>query len=346
MDRRTAPSARRAAAGLFAAIIATMLVGCGGDPPPTPEEGATAAVSAFLGALADGNGMAALSMTTSTPDDFACGSMVQNGQEPQIASPMVLSVKATEMEATAAVTYQIELGNHYDGPKRVAVSLSVEKRGDDWLVILPESYQVSFEADSRLVAVASIQLVTDPDAGSDQTPVTYPKCDVRMGDAKVFTPALPGDYRVTLTDPTGMVTYGFQGDLVVSGGGVVNSGVVGVSMPGEYTPLWNAVSDSLWEQLMGCATTQSERPDVCLADFDGADLIDEDGLVFSDESRVFFFFKGIDRLWTEDGETWRFATSPQDMPLSRDGVIFALGRTYSGHFKFEDDGQVIAVLED
>lgn len=341
MARRTMLVARRVGATIIAAAIVGVLAGCTSDPPPpTPGEEVTAAATAFLMALSEGNEATALGMTTSSLDDFACASMVQDGLVGEIEDPVVTSVVVDGTHATAGISYSDSWADLNSPGIANLTTLSLEKSGDRWLVVLPETYRIDIEFDARVVAIATIERTFRH--GEDS-----PTCDVRVRDARASFPAFPGIYLVTIEDPTGAVRY--QDTTVhvnlVRVGGAELAPLKGTAQP-EFSlnTTTRTIEDWLTSNIAKCTTIGEDRLAVCPPGTDGAVLLRADGMPGGVDDALGWWVV-LDRVWTEDDETWLFSTEPVQATLSRDGVPFILDRSYTGHLEAGKNGYPKAVYD-
>lgn len=278
-------------------------------------------------------------MTTSTVDEFACQGWVKDGGEAAIETPTVLDVTVTGSSATAQVSYVHRWANYTGTPAEVTLALGLERRGDEWLVVLPDTYQLLIEFNAPAVAVATIE----QDSRSENR---VPTCDVRVNEGKVEVLALPGVYNVTYSDPTGIMDYFNVFTIGLVGG--AQPYVIGE--PGAVTTrskidLDDAVISSVGVMVFRCASTAEAHPAACPPELKGTQLLDPTGQPSPWDGQLTWWPIVPDRIWTDDGETWLFSTKPKDLPLSRDGVPVTLEVSYSGHFEVDDDGRIVAVVD-
>lgn len=277
------------AAGLTALLTVGLLASACSAQTPDDTQGARSATDAFLRALADGRAAEALAMSTATSDDLACPEMAQDSDRARsIVAPSVDSVAVQGDTATADVSYR--------APEPVSTTLNLEKRDGDWAVVLPDDWRLELAFDGPTIADVTV----------DDT------CVLPAGDASTGV-AWPGRYRIAVTDPTGVLQRTESFLIEVPGSGV--TGYDGA--PSALAAVPDDALDALRAQAAPLLSAERERclaAATCPAGLRGA----------SADAPPSAASLTIERVWTDDGRSWRFET-PQDLApsfrgtLSRDG---------------------------
>lgn len=248
-------------------------------------QGARSATDAFLRALADGRTAEALAFSTATSDDLACAEMAQDVDRARsIAAPSVDFVAVQGDTATSDVSYS--------APEPVSTTLDLEKRDGDWAVALPDEWRLELAFDGPTIADVTV----------DDT------CVIPASDASVGA-AWPGRYRIAVTDPTGVLQRTESFLIEVPGSGV--TGYDGD--PSAMAAVPDDALDALRAEAAPLLAIERER---CLAAAPcPAGLRGVSADVPPSASSL-----TIERLWTDDGRSWRFET-PQDLAPSFRGTL-------------------------
>lgn len=291
------------------------LTGCaaggGGDDARTTVE-------TFMTALNDGDGDAALALSTTSRDDVACTDLLA---ETLIAVPEVGDVVVNGSTGLAKVDY-VPAG------ERVSVSLDLELQltSGQWKVVLPESFRIRTAAPPATVAQADIQEV----------------CTLRPVDGYFETIALPGSYRVWVSDPTGVFSQKVLGYAIVpqatADADAEYVDVFASDIEREITS--NLLAVQIQDEIFTCIEsgfTSSHCPEGLPTADESQDLSRPGDLVSDAIPRADVF--------SEDGETWRFESDPLQMRIQVNGAIVEVPFTYTGGVTLNDKGDITAVFD-
>lgn len=281
----------------------------------------------FLDELAAGNVTAALELTTSSRDDFACRALTADTDRGALTSPTAGDASIEGDKAT--------VNAHYTTTQEglTELSFTVERADDLWLVVLPETYQIALEFDAPTVAQVDISRVTG-NPGSAQP------CRLDVRDGKAHTPALPGTYVLNVADPSGV----FAADRSMTA--QVNTALAPTEVPAinpdSLDFLSQNVAIELRNMFIDCLYNDFEPAATCPAGTEGAVIAGDPTDVHNAllEAEPF----ALDQVWTEDERAWLFTTNSVSVDVVRDGVHSTLEVLYSGRLK-SDDGDLQIVLD-
>ncbi len=283
-----------------AAVLAVSLTACAPPGGAADAGDAEETLTTFLRALADGELPTAFSLSTAAASDFACTGMIDQEQPaPSIAAPEIRSIAVDGDRASAEVAYRT--------PAEQVDDVDLERVGGQWRVVIPDSWRLDVGFDAPVVA----ELTIDDD------------CRVPVEDAHVQALAWPGNYRVAVSDPTGVLERPEQFLYAVPGGGV--TGIDGdatalPAVPEIALSTLGARMAPLLEQAFAACVDAAFAGSTCPAGLTGAAPAPG-----AQPSTDYLF---IERVWTDDARTWRFETRPGSVEVVRDG------QTTSAEFRF------------
>lgn len=313
------PKRMIAAAALGGAVL--LLAGCASaDAASDSADDAGQTVSDFLQAVQDGEYASALELSTSSPADFACEALAQNGQEGGgVNAREVSAVSVTGDSGIAEVSY-------YSGGE-ISESIELTRADGSWRVVLPDSYRIALAFDAPVVAEANI---------NDGL------CSVAVVDGAVDVVAWPGNYRVGITDPTGVLER-FDEFLYAAPSG----DVVGIADPLalEAVPevslndVASRADPLLGEAMAACIDSAFTGP-TCPAGVIGADAPTGDAA-----DLVTGQYSWIDRVWTDDGATWRFETRPGSISITTGGTPSVVEFTTTGTLSTDTNGDLVVDVD-
>lgn len=329
-------------AGLMACVFAVTLGACSSDPHPdtsaetsaetsggtSAEALAATAAQNFLDELVAGNHEAALAFTTSSREDFACPSLTEDLQRGTISSPAVGSVTVDGATATVSTEYFVTpFGD-------VEKSFTLEQVGEDWLVVLPDTYRIAFEFDGPTIATLGINRIVSHSHNLEE-------CQIVVTDGAAETPALPGMYMIDIVDTTGVFTPDRQRSAAIG------SDLGPIEMPAIYEPDFDWVSKlaskDLRTMFLECVDSDFASATTCPAGSEGLTFAG-DPATLSDELENSQAF-ALARVWTEDEQTWLFTSETVPIDVIRDGEEVSLDVAYSGQLKTDADGNLEVVLD-
>ena len=317
----------------IAALLVVGLTACGPTAPAddtSDANGAIAVETAFLEALEAGDGEAALALTTLTAGEVDCAAVIENYRDLRLG---ILGSKAGEAVVdgnTATVGFSYSLTST-EGLREISGTHTLRRTDSgDWLIELPDSYRLSGLFPDDVVGQAAIFPVPGGDTDSDDT-----ACAASPVDGTYEFIALPGQYMVIATDPTGVF---FNAEYVTF------VSVYDTEQPVEPVELVylqdsdrefaaSQVADELnlyVERCVASGLTSADCPQGVPA---------SEGLV-SVSKRL--NYSNIE-IWSEDGQTWRYRASGEDFLFERNGTIESYGIYYTGTV-VHDDARELYVL--
>lgn len=298
-------------------IAPLLLVGVavlGGCAAPAAESGddggARTTVDTFLRAVADGRFSEALSQTTLGADGLICSALAQDSSTSKaIAAPEVTELQVNGDTATATVDYQ--------APSATTITLALTRESDAWRIAFPDEWRLAVGFDGPTVAQVSV----DDD------------CDLPVTDGRVDGPAWPGRYQVKVSDPTGVLERSESFLYEVPEGSTTGLDLDPLSLPAvpedelalvqsEATPLLRAA----FEKCADAAFSGSSCPPA----LEGAAAVGTD--TPSDG------YLAIDRLYTDDGESWRFESGTGSLASTNEGTPTTIEFRYTGTVSRDADG--------
>ncbi|MFG6445649.1 hypothetical protein ACFXQA_10315 [Microbacterium sp. P07] len=226
-----------------------------------------------------------------------------------IAAPEVRSIQVDGDNATAEVAYR--------NPAEQVEQFEMERADGQWRVVLPDSFRLEVGFDAPVVA----EIVIDDD------------CRVPVQDAAASILAWPGNYRITVVDPSGVLdrTEHFLyrvPDAAVTGLDIDPAAIPAVSEL-ELVTVQAAAVGPLKEMMNDCLASGLVGPD-CPSGLKGATA--------AEDARATGDFAVIDRVWSEDGERWLFETGTGSIDVTRGGSAETSEFRYTGVLGAEADG--------
>ncbi|MCW2164780.1 hypothetical protein B0I12_001915 [Microbacterium hydrothermale] len=298
-------------------IAPLLLIGVavlGGCAAPAAESGgdgeARTTVDTFLRAVADGRYSEALPLTTLGADGLICSALADDSSTSKaIAAPEVTGLRVNGDSATAEVSYR--------APAATTVTLALTRESDTWRITFPDEWRLAVGFDGPTVARVSID-----DA-----------CDIPSTDGGVDGPAWPGRYQVTVSDPTGVLERSESFLYEVPDGSTTGLDVDPLSLPAvpedelalvqsEATPLLRAA----FEKCADAAFSGSSCPRSL------------EGVTAAGTSAPSDGYLAIDRLYTDDGDSWRFDSGTGSLAVTKDGTPTTIEFHYSGTVSRGADG--------
>ncbi|MEV7694356.1 hypothetical protein AB0N73_13620 [Microbacterium sp. NPDC089189] len=304
------------AAGIGAALLLTACAprGDGSDGGSSPDDAETTLMT-FLRALADGELSTALAMSTWQESDFACRSLTADLElDSSIAAPEIDAITVDGDRADAEVTYRL--------PSEVTEQISLERVDDRWLVVPPEGWRIEVGFDGPTVADVMIE----------------DDCALPVRDGRAESIAWPGNYTMTVVDPSG-VTERWE-ELLYR---VPDGQHIGTDDPAALPAvpelavnvLQSEIGSLLTAALDDCVASGLTGP-TCPPELRGATptgAAPGTGYVF------------LDRVWTDDDETWRFATQPGTLDVVRDGQPVTASFVYQGTLGVDASGELTIAVD-
>ena len=309
----------------IAVAVVGVLAGCSAapSPPATTAPGSDPATVAhsFLRAIADGNFATALSLSTSSASDFPCDGMVADGGDRVgLAAPVVTSVEVDGSSATAEVTYHAF--------RDVQETLDLDLVDGSWRVEIPESFRISLTFDAPTIAEVVI----------DDT------CTVPVVGASADIVAWPGSYLIEIVDPTGVLGERFDEFLYM---GTFDDGAMGTRDPMTL----QAVPDTAFATVsVTAAALLNDAMDTCFAsEFTDpscpAGVVGADAPIDEKNPPITVGYVVLDRIWTDDGATWRFETTPATLSVSFDGVPTDVEFTTTGTLSVDNQDELVLTVD-
>lgn len=313
-------------AALTALVLAT--AGCthsSGQPatgPATVEQQVTDAAEAFISSVASGSYAQTLALSSTAPSSLACPELFEDAEETaRSVPPEVGDVTVNGDTATAEVSYTL------GGPQEEVLELT-EVSGQ-WRPALPESYAVTVTFDGPTVAEVVVGEVV-----GDNT------CRVPVVDGQAHVVVPPGSHDITVVDPTGVLE---RSEHVVQR--VPEQQTIGTddlsALEAVPTLGFNLLSGEAGEAfttaLDACLDSDLTDPS-CPSALDGADPGSAETVAAAPVSV-------LDRLWTDDGETWRFEARPGALAVTVDGTPAEVEVTLTGELARDNTGALVATLD-
>jgi hypothetical protein len=293
---------RRTLSLLVPVVAGALLLGGCTPGGPTQEEAAGAALEGFFEAVRGGEFATALAATTEPDAEFACAAFTENGQaRPRISPIEVGEVEVEGDSATAEVTYTHD--------EAVTETVALERSGDEWKVVLPDSYRVAVEFAEPTVAQVAIEDCVFPLEGTSAEVRVWPgMLQVAWSDP---TGVLPGSDRVRVLVPSASVGEVPTAEFA----GIDDASVERLGLEAS-ADLAQALSDCIGGGFQGVACPVALRQEAGASPFAFED--------FSDDYRDFA------RVWTDDGRVWNFETVPGELYGFRDGAPATITFTLTG----------------
>ncbi|ACZ20316.1 hypothetical protein Sked_03490 [Sanguibacter keddieii DSM 10542] len=321
MARHQHASTAVTAVALTALVLAT--AGCTQsseqpvEGPATIEQKVIDDVETFISTVAAGNFAEALTLTSEERSSLACPDLFQDAETTMpFVLPEVGDVTVTGDTATAEVRYSL------GGPQEEVLELT-QVLGR-WSPALPESYAVTVTFDGPTVA----EVVVDD------------TCRVPVVDSQAHVVMPPGSHDVTIVDPTGVLE---RSEHVIQR--VPEQQTIGTddlsALEAVPTLGFNLLSGEAGEAFV-------DALDACL-DSDLTDPSCPSALAGADPGSVQAVAAApvavLDRLWTDDGETWRFEAQPGALAITVDGTPAEVEVTLTGELARDNTGTLVATLD-
>jgi hypothetical protein len=285
--------------------------------PATVEQQVTDAAEAFISSVASGAYSQTLALSSTAPSSLACPELFEDAEETaRSAPPEVGEVTVTGDTATAEVSYSL------GGPQEEVLELT--DVSGQWRPALPESYAVTVTFDGPTVA----EVVVDD------------TCRVPVVDGQAHVVVPPGSHDITVVDPTGVLE---RSEHVIQR--VPEQQTIGTddlsALEAVPTLGFNLLSGEAGEAfttaLDACLDSALTDPS-CPSALAGADPASVQVVAAAPVSV-------LDRLWTDDGETWRFEAQPGALAVTVDGVPAEVEVTLTGQLARDNTGALVATLD-
>ena len=298
------------------AILAIGLAGCAQSAPdsgPSETDEVAAVEAAFLEALTEGDGDAAVALTTLNEGDLGCTQTISDYADLRVG--IILAEAGTAVvdgdTATAKFTYSLLVDQVMT---EITGSHTLVRDGDSWLIEFPDEYRIAGTLGADVVGQVGIMPAAAP-----QEPYT---CTAAAVDGTYEIVALPGVYTLITSDPTG-VFYNSESGSFVS--------VYDVEEPSTPAEL-NYIADDD-RDLVANHIRDALEPFIDLCAASGfTDPICQDGLpvpkgpVTAPDRLP---LDGIE-IFSEDGLTWKFRAGGEDYLFQGANGIEKFEVYYSG----------------
>ena len=313
-SRLTQP-ARFLGTALLTAAIGLSMTGCtfGGNR----TDDARTAVDAFMTALNDGDGNAALDLSTTSIDDVPCPGLLA---ETSIGGPEVGDVVVNGSTGIAKVEF-------IQGGDDVSLSLELQLTSGEWKIVLPESFRIRTPAPPETVVQADIEEA----------------CTLRPVDGYFETIALPGLYSVYLSDPIGVFsqeTLSWSRVPQTSPDAGADVALDAFASDVEREIASNLLAVQVQDAVFTCIEsgfTDTRCPDSLPVADESQDLSRPGDLVSESAPRSTVF--------SDDGKTWRFETDPSQFRIQVNGALVDVPFTYTGSVTLNNDGDITAQFD-
>lgn len=309
------------------ALLLVGLTGCG----PSSADNAAAVELAFLKALADGDGAAAVALTDLDTDALACEDMISEYRDLTvgIVVPEVGKTTVSGDHATVEYTYTMVTGGE---PLVVTGEHTLVREGNTWLVGFPDDYRITAELPADVVAEYSID-ASPGDAGT---------CATTTADTDTFDViALPGFYRLQIRDPSGVFSqsYDVMGRLVADGES--DTDIPEYIDADDREGISILVTNELIDPVTDCANSNF-TVSVCPAGLPAAEgavtVSPYPGKRYSD-------LPTPTSIYSDDGATWRFIADDQEFLFQRNGIDQSYPMDYRGAIVLDASGDIAVVLD-
>ena len=298
------------------ALLALGLTSCSTTAPaggPSEADDVVAVETAFLEALVDGNGEAALALTTLGENDLTCAAVVSDYADLHIGviKPKVGEASVDGDTATVEFSYSMIITAAVE---EISGTHTLVRDGDSWLIDFPEEYRIRATVSPDVVVEAGI--LPNGSGSIDERVCTAPA----VNDTYELI-ALPGRYMVGTSDPTGVF---HRSEYVTS------VSVYDTDKP--VTPLLDYIQDS--ERLNKAAQVRdllAPYVDRCAAS-GFTDPTCQDGLPIPEGPVSISDHPGTENIsiFSKDGLTWQFQAGGESFLFQRNGGIEAVEMYYTG----------------
>lgn len=299
------------------AVVAIALTGCSqaapGKPASTEADAVIAVETAFLEALVDGDGEAALALTTMTRDELACTALIDDYARMQV-SPILAEVGTASVDgdtATVDFTYSVAIDQAIE---EISGTHTLLREGDSWVIEFPEEYRIDGTLGADVVGQVGVMPA--------KAPYEPYECIAPAVDGLYEVIALPGSYAVISSDPSGVFYNSEKGTRIA---------VYDAEEP-EAPQELNYIEDND-RDLVASNVRDALKPfiDACAAS-GFTDPTCQDGLP-APQGQVTapdrLPLDGIE-IFSEDGQTWKFRAGGDDYLFQGTGGIEKFEVYYSG----------------
>ena len=314
------------------AVLALSLSGCNAAPAETNSDAkdAVAVEAAFLKALVDGNGEAALALTTLDEDEISCPELISEYADRQIPIILGKAGKAAVDGDTATVGYSYSVSVDTLAIEKVTGKHTLVRDGDSWLIEFPKEYRITATLADDVVGQVGVGATGV--GGLDNL-----ACVESNADGPYEQIALPGAYTLITSDPTGVFEQAESGTFV----SVSDRPDSGTSRElnyitdnhRDYVAIF--VEELLRPYVDRCAASGFTDPDC------------QDGLPvptgpvsISDHIQN----AGVE-VWSTDGATWRFTAGGERYLFAVAGGITEVEMYYTGTIALDASGQIAVTVE-
>jgi len=299
-------------------VLAVTLAGCSAEAPdagPTEADDVVAVETAFLDALVDGDGEAALALTTLDEDDLTCAAMVTDFKTLRLGIVLaeVGTASVDDDAATVDFSYSVAAST---GLQNVSGTHTLVRDGDSWLIEFPDEYRINATLGQDVVGQAGIM--------PTKAPFEPYQCLAPAVDGVYEVIALPGRYAVITSDPT-EVFYNSEYATVVS---VYDNDSAEPEQPQELTYITDENRD-----LVANHIREALEPYIDLCAASGfTDPTCQDGLPVPQGPVTAPDRLPLDgvEIFSEDGLTWKFRAGGEDYLFQGANGIEKFEVYYSG----------------
>jgi len=311
------------------AALALVLTGC----TPSADNSPAAVELAFLQALENRDAAAALALTTLDAGEFSCTALLSDYERVGggILNPTVGEVSIDGDTASVGFSYLVALSGGVESKG----THTLVRDGDSWLIEFPEEYRISATIPTDVVGTISIApRASDPDQDVE--------CAATPTDGAYELIALPGSYRLNVTDPTGVFERSRLGDeiLVFDGPGSGTATELTYIDPSEFDQAKIDARNFLIDYVAECAESgfiDAYCPEGLPSDA-SITLDPNSGKRFTDYPTDITIF-------SENGTDWRFTAGGEEFLYIRNGVAESFPMSYSGAVITDPLGEFGLVLD-
>ena len=312
-------------------IAVLLLAGCAPTTQNTTDpdvESVIAVETAFLDALVEGDGNAALALTTLSVDEVTCAALFTDYADLRygVSRPEVAKATISGEAATVEFSYWLTIDVR---DEQVSATHTLVRDGDEWLIEFPEEYRIVGTFPDDVVAEAGFTRVTDP---SD----TELECVGSPVDGVYEVMALPGRYIAIASDPSDVF---YQSDAFVwitvyDGAESGQPLELPYEDPNGINIVRAQVRDELNLYVERCVASGLTGPDC------PSGIPAPEGLVSTTDRLQ------LDNitLFSDDGETWRFRASGQSFLFERNGAIEDHEMYYTGTVTHDYDNELYVIV--
>lgn len=321
-----ATHSRTLAAGAALILGASLLSGCAASG--ADRSGPSAVEEAFLQALADGDGDAAVALTTLDRDDVSCWNLISDYESYSVGIATPNDVEDAKVDGnTATVEFHYTMVSNQAKAQEVTGEHSLVLEDDRWLIEFPEEYRIVASVPADIVADVGFREIGTTDGALD--------CRESIpngGSYEVI--ALPGSYSLETDDPTGVFRTAVEPARVMVSDAAPSGETIELNADDSDRELKEIeVRNALAGVVGECVTSDfaNSCPERLPSPADGITL----GRTYPDR---YTDYPTVTRIYSDDAETWRFEAGEQDFLFQWDGV--------ETRFPMEYSGQIIAPAEE